>query len=85
MGRRCAAIHCCSTQSIVSACCLSARFAKAFRPAGERGRLQVSLGAADYTSSEELSHAIERADRAMYEEKAHRKQLAASVAAAAPT
>lgn len=36
-------------------------------------RLQVSLGAADYTSSEELSHAIERADRAMYHEKMRRK------------
>ncbi len=36
-------------------------------------KLQVSLGAADYTSSEELSHSIERADRAMYQEKLRRK------------
>jgi diguanylate cyclase (GGDEF)-like protein len=36
-------------------------------------RLQVSLGAADYASSEQLSYAIERADRAMYREKGRRK------------
>lgn len=35
--------------------------------------LQVSLGAADFASSEELSFAIERADRAMYQEKGRRK------------
>jgi PleD family two-component response regulator len=35
--------------------------------------LQVSLGAADYTSSAELEAAIERADKAMYAEKARRK------------
>ncbi len=35
--------------------------------------LQVSLGAADFASSEELSFAIERADRAMYLEKGRRK------------
>ncbi|MDB4874739.1 MAG: hypothetical protein JWM41_1185 [Gemmatimonadetes bacterium] len=39
----------------------------------ERIRLRVSLGAADYASSEELSDAIERADRAMYAEKSRRK------------
>src|SRR5205823_2188197 len=36
---------------------------------GEEVRLQVSLGAADYASAEELDLAIERADRAMYQEK----------------
>ncbi len=35
--------------------------------------LQVSLGAADYESSEDLGFAIERADRAMYQEKGRRK------------
>lgn len=35
--------------------------------------LQVSMGAADYASSEEISFAIERADRAMYQEKGRRK------------
>lgn len=35
--------------------------------------LHVSLGAADYTSSEQLSKAIDRADRAMYREKGRRK------------
>jgi diguanylate cyclase (GGDEF)-like protein len=39
----------------------------------EHIQLQVSLGAADYTSSEELPYAIERADRAMYAEKSRRK------------
>jgi diguanylate cyclase (GGDEF)-like protein len=38
-----------------------------------RIRLRVSLGAADYASSEELTDAIERADRAMYAEKSRRK------------
>lgn len=38
--------------------------------AGEHAYLRVSLGAADYASYEELSAAVERADRAMYEEKA---------------
>jgi diguanylate cyclase (GGDEF)-like protein len=36
-------------------------------------RLQVSVGAADYSSSAELEDAIERADRAMYAEKSRRK------------
>jgi diguanylate cyclase (GGDEF)-like protein len=40
---------------------------------GERAPLAVSLGAADYASSEELAFAIERADRAMYAEKSRRK------------
>lgn len=35
--------------------------------------IAVSLGAADFTSSEELQLAIERADRAMYAEKSRRK------------
>jgi diguanylate cyclase (GGDEF)-like protein len=35
--------------------------------------LAVSLGAADFASSEELQLAIERADRAMYAEKGRRK------------
>jgi|ERR1043166_3651872 diguanylate cyclase (GGDEF)-like protein len=39
----------------------------------EEIRLQVSLGAADYASAEELEAAIERADRAMYQEKSRRK------------
>jgi diguanylate cyclase (GGDEF)-like protein len=38
-----------------------------------RVKLAVSLGAADYLSSEELAFAIERADRAMYAEKNRRK------------
>ena len=41
--------------------------------ANEPISLQVSLGAADYASSEELPFAIERADRAMYQEKSRRK------------
>jgi diguanylate cyclase (GGDEF)-like protein len=40
---------------------------------GETVRLAVSLGAADYVSSQELDLAIERADRAMYAEKGRRK------------
>jgi diguanylate cyclase (GGDEF)-like protein len=40
---------------------------------GPTVRLQVSLGAADYSSSAELEAAIERADKAMYAEKARRK------------
>jgi diguanylate cyclase (GGDEF)-like protein len=40
---------------------------------GATVRLQVSLGAADYTSSAELEEAIERADKAMYAEKGRRK------------
>lgn len=46
-----------------------------FVPVGgeESAHLQVSLGAADYVSSEELPLAIERADRAMYQEKNRRK------------
>jgi diguanylate cyclase (GGDEF)-like protein len=40
---------------------------------GEPIALQVSLGTADYASSEDLSRAIERADRAMYVEKGSRK------------
>jgi diguanylate cyclase (GGDEF) domain len=35
--------------------------------------IQVSLGTADYASSEELAFAIERADQAMYREKGTRK------------
>ena len=46
-----------------------------------RSRLQVSLGAADYASSEQLSTAIERADRAMYVEKERRKTKRAATAA----
>ncbi|HEY9228101.1 MAG TPA: GGDEF domain-containing protein [Gemmatimonadaceae bacterium] len=41
--------------------------------AGRTVRLQVSLGAADYSSSEDLETAIERADAAMYSEKKRRK------------
>jgi diguanylate cyclase (GGDEF)-like protein len=43
-------------------------------PDGEVAHLRVSLGAADYGSYEELSQAIERADRAMYEAKDRRKR-----------
>jgi diguanylate cyclase (GGDEF)-like protein len=43
-------------------------------PGGQLAHLRVSLGAADYSSYEELPSAIERADRAMYEEKARRKR-----------
>ncbi|MFP5248130.1 MAG: GGDEF domain-containing protein [Thermoanaerobaculia bacterium] len=35
--------------------------------------LEVSVGAARYSGSEDLAAAIERADRAMYEEKAHNR------------
>ncbi len=35
-------------------------------------RVQVSLGASDFASAEELSYAIESADRAMYQEKTRR-------------
>ena len=44
-------------------------------PDGQVAHLRVSLGAADYGSYEELSQAIDRADRAMYEAKSRRKQL----------
>jgi diguanylate cyclase (GGDEF)-like protein len=40
---------------------------------GESVHLRVSLGAAEYQSSHELSAAIERADSAMYAEKGRRK------------
>ena len=43
---------------------------------GDAIGLQVSLGTADYASSEQLSTAIERADRAMYVEKGNRKNRA---------
>ncbi len=44
--------------------------------AREAVRLEVSLGAANYASAEELGTAIERADRAMYQEKTRRKGTA---------
>jgi len=37
-------------------------------------RLQLSMGAADYSSAEDLAAAIERADQAMYQQKARRKR-----------
>ena len=40
---------------------------------GEPVKLQVSLGAADFSNSGELQEAIDRADRAMYQEKTKRK------------
>jgi diguanylate cyclase (GGDEF)-like protein len=40
---------------------------------GQRVHLEVSFGAADYPSGEELTAAINGADRAMYQEKARRK------------
>jgi diguanylate cyclase (GGDEF)-like protein len=40
---------------------------------GERLQLRVSLGAAEYQSSQELEAAIERADSSMYEDKGRRK------------
>jgi diguanylate cyclase (GGDEF)-like protein len=45
-------------------------------PDAEPAYLRVSLGAADYSSYDELSEAIQRADRAMYKEK-NRRRLAA--------
>jgi diguanylate cyclase (GGDEF)-like protein len=46
-------------------------------PDGQVARLSVSLGAADYASYEDLSAAMEKADRAMYEEKSRRKRSSA--------
>ena len=43
-------------------------------------RLEVSLGASDFASSEALQQAIDRADRAMYQEKTRRKGDAGVVA-----
>ena len=45
------------------------------RPAfpGETVSLEVSLGAADYASAEEINAAIDRADLAMYQDKGRRK------------
>jgi diguanylate cyclase (GGDEF)-like protein len=40
---------------------------------GVRVKLEMSMGAADYSSAEELNFAVERADRAMYQDKARRK------------
>lgn len=47
-------------------------------PPGEDGvmPLQASLGAADYAGAEELPAAIQRADKAMYEEKARNRRTA---------
>ena len=48
------------------------------RPEGApRLELQASLGAADYTCAEEISAAILRADKAMYEDKARHRKVAA--------
>ena len=44
----------------------------------------MSLGAADYSSYEALAAAIERADTAMYSEKANRKRLAAKASEERP-
>jgi len=41
--------------------------------------LEVSVGAARFSGSEDLAAAIERADRAMYEEKAHNRASRAAV------
>lgn len=48
---------------------------------GQLAHLRVSLGAADYRSYEELSNAIEHADRAMYAEKDRRKQSSSGASA----
>jgi diguanylate cyclase (GGDEF)-like protein len=40
---------------------------------GERVRLEVSLGGADYSRAEEMAPAIDRADREMYQDKGRRK------------
>lgn len=48
-------------------------------PDAEPAYLRVSLGAADYSSYEELSRAIERADRRMYEEKTRRRRAAGEI------
>lgn len=42
-------------------------------PEGEKVRLEVSLGGADYTRAEEIGPAIDRADRDMYLDKGRRK------------
>jgi diguanylate cyclase (GGDEF)-like protein len=47
-------------------------------------RLHVSLGGAEYTNSEQLSRAIDRADRAMYEEKGRRKNWPRQAVIGAP-
>ncbi|HEV3050683.1 MAG TPA: GGDEF domain-containing protein [Longimicrobium sp.] len=41
--------------------------------------LQVSLGAADFGSAEEIAGAIQRADKAMYEEKSRNRRLTVPV------
>jgi diguanylate cyclase (GGDEF)-like protein len=41
--------------------------------------LQVSLGAADFASAEEIAGAIQRADKAMYEEKSHNRRITVPV------
>ena len=46
-------------------------------PGGGNFKLRVSVGAAGYTSGEELINAIDFADRAMYIDKVARKALAA--------
>ncbi|HEX6911640.1 MAG TPA: GGDEF domain-containing protein, partial [Longimicrobium sp.] len=43
------------------------------RSDGAEHELQVSLGAADYAGAEEIPGAIQRADRAMYEEKSRNR------------
>jgi putative two-component system response regulator len=42
-------------------------------PEGDKVRLEVSLGGADYTRAEEIGPAIDRADRDMYLDKGRRK------------
>jgi diguanylate cyclase (GGDEF)-like protein len=41
--------------------------------------LQVSLGAADFASAEEIAGAIQRADKAMYEEKSRNRRITVPV------
>ena len=41
--------------------------------------LQVSLGAAEFTGAEEIAGAIQRADKAMYEEKARNRRMTVPV------
>ncbi|HEX6040382.1 GGDEF domain-containing protein [Longimicrobium sp.] len=53
---------------------IRAAFQEANEGADASRELLVSLGAADYAGAEEIADAIERADRAMYDEKARNRR-----------
>jgi diguanylate cyclase (GGDEF)-like protein len=59
---------------------IRAALAEANEGADASRDLQASLGAADYAGAEEIAGAIERADRAMYDEKSRHRRAARSVA-----